>query len=824
MDNLLRDIQLSIRLLFKNPAFSILASLALAVGIGGVATQSSIVYSVLYRGLKFENADRIVHIERRNLVNENQDRWQREIPLQDFKVIQERQKSFDYIGGYFGGTVNFTHNGVPHRVNGARISGGFSDAIKVNPFLGRSISVEDDKQGAPAVMLLSYGVWQNQFAGDPDVVGSTIHINGRTGTVIGVMPHDFKFPLSEDVWIPLYQAQNPNQPRPEGFSIEAFGVLKEGVSIDLATAELGTILSNLERDFPQYNEGFTAAELKPYHKEFIDDDTTVILWSMFVAVFLVLLVACANVANMLLARATVRLKELAIRTSLGASRKRVINQLLTESIVLSLVGATFGVIWAFYNVKAVWEQANANQQIPGWMEFSLEPAVLIFVVVVTVGSGIIAGIVPALKATRSNVVELLKDDSRTGSSLHIGAFTKILVAVQIAFSCILLVVAGLMMRGVGKISDADYGFDKDATLTARMGLFEGDYPEQADRWTFMNHLLRNLEEHPEIETAAMSSRYRFGWAGGSLIQAENIDTDPEEIPFHNIENVSWDYFKAMEIEPIAGRVFEEIDEVNPDQVVVINERYAERVFPNQNPIGKRLTTRSGDERVRLTGEDIQWRTIVGIVPDTRMQGLMNSEFEGGGVFVLMTEERVDRFNTVILNGKAEPNTLIALLHNQIRTLDPNLPIYAVGTPRKIIDEDNGQFNFLAQTFATFGLISLFLGAIGIYGIMSFSVNQRIQEWGIRSAIGAKPKNILRLILGQGSRQAGFGLIAGLIFAYFVAVAMKQNMPGLMFDIPPEDPSTYIAVILILGAVSLISCWIPGIRASRIHPMEALRHQ
>jgi putative ABC transport system permease protein len=824
MDNLLRDIQLSLRLLIKNPGFSILASLALAVGIGGVATQSSIVYSVLFRGLKFENADRMMHIERRNVVNENQDRWQREVPLQDFKIIQERQTSFEYVGAYFSGTVNFTYNGNPYRVNGGRISGGFSDALKVSPFLGRSISPEDDKQGAPAVLLLSYGVWQDRFASNPNVVGSTIHINGRTGTVIGVMPEDFVFPLNEDVWIPLYQAQNPDLPRPEGFGVEVFGVLKEGVSQERATAEISTIMANIEQEFPQFNEGFSVAELKPFHREYIDDDTTIILWSMFVAVFLVLLVACANVANMLLARASVRSKELAIRTSLGASRKRVVNQLLTESIVLSLVGAFFGIIWAYFNVASVWRQANANQDIPAWMEFSIEPAVLAFVVLITVGSGLVAGVVPALKATKANVMELLKDDSRTGSSLHIGVFTKVLVAVQIAFSCILLVVAGLMMRGVSQIADADFGFDKDAALTARMGLFEGDYPEQSDRWIFMNNLLRNLEERPEIETAAMSSRYRFGWSGGSLIQAEEIDTDPENIPFHNIENVTWDYFKAMEIEPMAGRVFEEVDEANPGQVVVINERYAERVFPGQNPIGRRLTTRSGDERERQTGEDIQWRTIIGVVPDTRMQSLLNNQFQGGGVFVLMEEDRVDRFNTVILNGRSDPNQLAPILREEIRALDPNLPIYAVGTPRQIIDEDNGQMNFLAQTFATFGLISLFLGAIGIYGIMSFSVNQRTQEWGIRSAIGAKPKNILRLILSQGSRQAGIGLVAGLIFAYSVAVAMKQNMPGLMFDIPPEDPSTYIIVILILSIVSLLSCWIPAIRASRIHPMQALRHE
>jgi putative ABC transport system permease protein len=824
MDNLLRDIKLSIRLLIKNPGFSLLASLALAVGIGGVATQSSIVYSVLFRGLKFDNADRIMHIERRNIVNENQDRWGREIPIQDFKVIQERQESFDFVGGYFSGTVNFTHNGVPHRVNGARISGGFSEALGVSPYLGRSISPEDDRQGAPAVMLLSYGVWRDQFGGDPNVVGTTIHINGRTGTVVGVMPADFVFPLSEDVWIPLYQAQNPDQPRPEGFGLEVFGILKNGVSQERATAELATILANIEQDFPQYNEGFSAVELKAFHREYIDDDTTIILWSMFVAVFLVLLVACANVANMLLARASVRAKELAIRTSLGASRKRVINQLLTESVVLSLVGAAVGIAWAYYNVGAVWRQANASQQIPAWMEFAIEPAVLGFVVLITVGSGLIAGIVPALKATRANVNEMLKDDSRTGSSLHIGVFTKVLVAVQIAFSCILLVVAGLMMRGVTKIADADFGFDKDAALTARMGLFEGDYPGQSDRWSFMNNLLRNLEQRPEIEVAALSSRYRFGWSGGSLVQAEEVDTDPENIPFHNIETVTWDYFDAMEIQPLSGRLFEEVDEVNPDQVVVINERYAQRVFPGQNPVGKRLTTRSGDEQVRQTGEDIQWRTIVGVVPDTRMQSLMNSEFQGGGIFILMTEQRLDRFTTVIVKGRTEPKKLAPVLREEIRALDPNLPIYAVGTPREIIDEDNGQFNFLAQTFGTFGLISLFLGAIGIYGIMSFSVNQRIQEWGIRSAIGAKPKNILRLILAQGSKQAAFGLVAGLLFAYSVAVAMKQNMPGLMFDIPPEDPSTYGIVILLLSFVSLVSCWIPALRAARIHPMQALRHQ
>lgn len=824
MDNLIRDLQFSLRLLARQPGFSILATLALAIGISSVATQSSIIYSVLYRGLPYPQADRLVHVERNNLLNANANQFQREIPIQDLKVLQERQKSFEGLGGFFGGTVNFTFQGVPHRVNGARISGDFAQWLGVQALLGRAITAEDDRPGAPAVMLLSYGVWQKYFNGSAQVVGAPVRVNGQPGTVIGVMPQNFKFPLQEDVWIPLYQAENPDVARPNGFNVEVFGLLKNGVSEEQASVEIGTILASLEKEFPQYNEGFSSAELKAYHKEFIDEETRLILWAMFVAVILVLLVACANVANMLLARAAVRSKELAIRSSLGASRRRVIYQLLTESIVLASIGGILGVVRAYYLTGEIWKEANANQDIPGWMEFAVEPAVLLFSLCVTLLTGILAGLVPALKATRANVNEILKDDSRTGSSLHIGSFTKMLVAVQIAFSCILLVVAGLLLKGAGKLNQADFGFNKDAAITARMGLFEGDYPEPGDRWRFMNRLLQRLEERPEIQTAALSSRYRFGWSGGSIVQAEGIDIDESSIPFHNIERVSWNYFQAMDMQALAGRLFEERDTLQADRLVIINELYAEKVFPGENPVGRRLTLRSGDGQVRQSGEDVQWREIIGVVPDTRMQGLLNSDFDGGGVFLLMTEKDIDRFNTLIVRGPEDPTKLIPLLREEIRALDPNLPIYAVGTPRQLIDEDNSQFMFLADTFGTFGLIALFLGAIGIYGIMSFSVNQRRQEWGIRAALGARPRSILKLIIAQGMRQAGIGLGIGLAIAYLAALTMKTHMDALMYGVSPQDPFTYLKVVLTLASVALLACLIPALRASRVHPMQALRYE
>jgi predicted permease len=827
LEALWRDIRYGIRIMLKHPGFSGMAVFALALGIGSVVTMLSVINGAIWKGLPFEEPQELAYVAR---FNENRDQWDRGIPYDDLQYIQGRQTSFEGLAGYFGGTVNVSYEGTPMRYTGSRINANFLDLLGIRPILGTGFTEEQDQEGVAPVILLSYGVWQGQFGGDPGVIGKAVRINGKLGEIVGVMPEGFAFPTQDDVWIPLGSAHPWSDPeRAQDYNLNVFGRLHNGVTFDQATAELTTFVAQLAEAFPNRNERYRTGSVEPFAPAILGEWQIQLMWIMTAMAGFVLLIACLNVANLLLARSTLRMKELAIRSSLGASRIRIVSQLLIESVTLSAVGALIGIGISRWATGALMNY-SATLNMPFWFDFSIDLRILGFVVAITALAGIASGLVPALRASKANVNHLLKDDTRTGTSRGLKLFSHSLVVVQVAVSCVALIGAALMMRSVSNIMETDMNFDTDAVYTGRMGLFEGDYPTPEERNNFFITLKRNLEARPEIASAALYGRYRWDLIGLDWGRPEREFAEPQEfedLPFCTYEYVSWDYFETLAID-LKGRSFNELDcQDSATPVTVINKALADTLFPGEDPIGQRFRRAPWPQELARVANpaDIQtpWYTVVGIAPNMAAQGLGNQTgAEGRHYFLPLLPSDTRTFMTIAVRptGGQNPLTLASSVREEVVKLDPNLPLYAAGTPAMIIEEDTAFRRVIANIFKIFGGLAVLLASIGIYGVMSFSVNQRIQEFGIRAALGAIPRNILNLVMKGGFIQLIIGLVVGLVGAFFATKLMQR----MLYQVANDDPLTYGLVSLIFSVVALAAVFFPARRAAQVHPAQALRNE
>ncbi|MEJ2371373.1 MAG: ABC transporter permease, partial [Gemmatimonadales bacterium] len=536
MSGLLKELRYAVRMLRKNPGTSLIAVLALGLGIGLTTIMFSIVYGAVWKGLPFEGAEKLVHIERNNLA---EDIESMEVPIHDFLDYRKAQTSFEGLAGFYSGTVNLAGTERPERYDGAFISANAFELIRVQPVLGRNFQEGEDTPAADPVMLLGYHVWQDRFGGDPEVVGQVARVNGEQTTIVGVMPEGFRFPVAEDVWLPL--RMDPLElERGEGLSLEVFGRLRDGTNIDQASAEMQAIAARLAEEYPDTNEG-VGAVLKPYVDEYIGAEPRAMLYTMLGAVFLVLLVACANVANLLLSRAATRSKELAIRSAVGASRLRVIMQLLGEGVVLASAGAVLGIGISVLGI-GMFNRAVEPTDPPFWIDIGLNTVVLVFVIVIAVLAGVLSGILPAIQASGSAVNEVLKDESWGSSGFRVGKLSKGLVVGEIALSLGVLVAAGLMIKSVTNLKTIDYGFDTETTFTARMGLFEADYPDTTSRREFFREVLRRVEQRPGVEAAAIVTALPGAWSYGSRFGIEGATYDrDQDYPVARFATVSPDF-------------------------------------------------------------------------------------------------------------------------------------------------------------------------------------------------------------------------------------------------------------------------------------------
>ncbi len=806
MDPLLQDLKYGIRMLFKHPGLAAVSVLALALGLGLTTTMFSIVYGALLRGLPFEGASRLLIIKERNVTRVNAERTP---SIHDFTDWRAQQRSFTDLAGFYSGTVNVAGDeGRPERFTGAFITPSAFRMVGIPAMLGRTFTDDEDRPETPLSILLGFNVWKNRFASDRAIVGRTIRVNGQAATVIGVMPEGFKFPLQQDLWLPL-RLDPLKLKRGEGQSVEVFGRLRPGVSADQAALEFTAIGRRLAEQYPETNKDLGTL-IQPFTTEFIGKEPRALLFTMLGAVFAVLLIACSNVANLLLARAAVRTKEVAIRTALGASRWRVVSQLLAEAFVLSAVGAMLGLGIAALGVR-LFNNAIADTQPPFWIDIRVDSVVLAFVFGVTLLASLIAGILPALQATGANVNEVLKDESRGSSSFRLGRFSKGLVVAEIALSCGLLVAAGLMIKSVVKLKTFDYGVTTDDVFTARVGLFEAAYPDSLKRQLFWTGLVQRLQDQPGVRGVALTSRLpALGTGTENLAIEGKAYAADRDYPEARSAVITPDYFQTFGASVAEGRAFGAGDDGTGLPVAIVNRSFAARFYPGASAIGRRFRTGRADSRA-------PWRTIVGVVPDLSMNGTDSATFQG---FYVPLAQSDARFISIAIRAQGDPMALAPVVRSTVAAIDPDLPIYFVQTERQAIDQNTWFYDVFGTLFMIFWFVALFLATVGVYGVMSFAVSRRTQEVGVRMALGAGSRDVIGLFLRQGAYQVGTGVLIGL----GLAVLLARGLRIILFRVEPTDPVMFAGITLVLVATGLLACFVPARRATRVDPMVALRYE
>ncbi|MFN2508878.1 MAG: ABC transporter permease [Chthoniobacterales bacterium] len=822
----LQDVRIGLRVLIKEKTFCILAVTVLALGICGVTTQFTVVNAFVLRGFSFPHPEQLMSV---GLIDPKADDNQNNggagnIPSsQDYEDLRSAQQSFAMMSGYLNGsTINVTYKNSPTRYTGGYVTEDFFKILGVSPILGRDFTGGDNKPGAEKVTLIGHEIWQRDFGGDPNIVGQPVRINGKAATIVGVMPQGFKFPNSEQLWVPLYN-EFPVKSRedPSGIGPAILGRLKPGVSLDQVNLEFAQLAARLAKEYPKTNGQLTTASVQPLLKSFVGPQLRQTVYAMLGAVIVVLLIACVNVMNMQFGRAALRAKELAIRGALGATRWRIVRQMLTESLLVAVLGAVIGVILAHWAVGLLVRATSAlPQPLPYWVSFTIDAPVLLFTVGITLLATIVSGFIPAILSARANPAEVMKEGGRGNSSRLVNVLTRVLVIGQIALTAALLIAAAFQIKSIRNQITVDYGYDEDAVYSARMGLFEGDYPTHEARQQFFVRALRALRNHPAFENAAMTARFRMTFAnfGQYEVDGQTYVTDRDR-PRGNSEAISDGYFSALGLKILEGRDFTIEDNDAKQPVAIVNSSFARKYYGNQSPLGRRI-------RLFNPAKLEDWRTIVGVVPDTLMQGPFNQQTDASGFYIpLLGVPPAPQFVTVVVRPHQgqRADTLGPILGQAVAQIDANLPVYFGGTPARLHDEILGANRIIATLFTIFGITAVVLSAVGLYGVMSFSVNQRTQEFGIRMALGADAARIVRMVMTQGAWQLSIGLFLGVgAAALLLGVIGAQALQNFLFKVNTLDPWIYSAVVLLLSAVAAASCLVPARRATRVNPIVALR--
>jgi len=830
LDSFRQDVRVGLRVLFKDKTFCFLAVLVLGLGIGGATTQFTLVNAIALRGLSFPHPEQLMTV---GLIDpktsdQNNNFGLGNIPsAQDYEDLKNAQQSFAMMAAYLNGsTININYKNNPQRYTGGYVTEDFFKILGVSPIMGRDFTAEDDKPGAEKVAILGHEVWKRDFGGDPNIVGQSVRINGKAATVIGVMPPNFKFPVSEELWVPYYN-EFPLTPR--GAPIfgagnaapSIMGRLKPDVTLDQVNAEFVGLARRLAEENPKTNQTLTSANVQPLVNSMVGPQFCQTVWAMLAAVILVLLIACVNVMNMQFGRAALRAKELAIRGALGATRWRLVQQMLTESLVVAAFGAFFGILLAYWAVDLFTRTTNALPfPLPYWIQFTIDGRVLAFTVAITVVATIVSGLVPALLSAHGNPAEMMKEGGRGNSSRLVNLITRSLVVGQIALTAALLIAATLQIKSIRNQITLNYGYDENAIYSARMGLMEGAYPTDDAKRQFFMRALRELRANPQFDAAALTDRFRMTFAnqGQYEIDGQKYMTDRDRSR-GNFESVSDNYFSTIGLKILEGRDFT-IDDLDAKQpVAIVNASFARKYWGNQSAIGHQV-------RIFNPGQPQPWRTIVGVVPDTLMQGPFDQQTDNAGFYMpLLGGEPAAQFCTIVVRPHSgqRAETIGPALSRAVAQLDPDLPIYFPGTAARLHDETLGGNRIMANLFVIFGAVAFVLSAVGLYGVMSFSVNQRTQEFGIRMALGADAARIFRMVMQQGAWQLVIGLALGaggaaLLLGVIVATALKN----ILFKVNPLDSSIYLAVAGLLTFVAALSCFVPARRATRVDPIQALR--
>lgn len=780
-----------------------LAVVALALGIGLTTTMFSIVNGAILRGLPFPESDRVVHVAPFDIADQDDEG----ATERTFVELAARQTSFEELAAFYGQTLNVVGpNGVPERYQGAWVTANTFRLIKVAPVLGRDFRDEESRPGAAPVVMIGHRVWQDRFGGDPAVIGQALRVNGTPMTIIGVMPEKFRFPSRNDIW-PALVIDSARSARPDGVTFEVIGRLVDGVSMTRAGAEMATVWHQFEQAFPDEYEGQYTIEVKTFIEEFIGSETIAALWTMLVAVLGVLVIACANVANLVLARTVDRSRELAVRTALGAGRGRIVGQTLLEVLLLTVVGAVLGLAIAQIGVM-FFNRAIVDTDPPFWIDIRVDAAVLLFVTMTTVAAALAAGVVPAVRASRMDPMVVLANEGRGDSGIRVGRFMRGLVVIELALSFGLLVMSAFAIQTIVKMGAVDFGFAMRDVWSARVTLPTEAYPDDERRRQFTDAVVARLATQPGVRRAAATTGVPIGGGRATIKLPDQVYEDDRDHPEVHRLIVSAGFFETLGVRLREGREFDDRDTAASLPVAIVNESFARTHF-GQATLDRRLALASGPHQ--------EWRTVIGVVPDLGM-GRMPGDTVSDGVYVPMAQVPTGALTLVARVAGPSPLTLTGPVRDIVRDLDPNLPIYDVATLWDATQSDAWAYRVFGTLFLAFGAGALFLATIGLYGVMSFAASRRTHEIGIRMAMGAAAADVIRLVLRQG----GFQIVAGLALGVGLAALLSSSLTILIFDLSPLDPLTFATVAAVLALTGLIACLVPARRASAVDPLVALR--
>ncbi len=805
MNTLLQDLRYGFRMLLKHKSFTIVAIIALGLGIGANTAIFSLVNGVLLRPLPYPDADRIVYFEGQNL---ERGIAQSNISAPDFEDWTNQSNAFAHTAFYWtGGAAFAAGNGEPERVPRAGVTSAFFDVLGVQPMLGRAFLVEEHPPNGPPVAILSEGLWKRRFGSDRDIIGKTITISARPVTVVGVMPGGFEFPEESQIWTPA--GVNIAEESRDNRSYSAIGRLKPGVKLEQAQTQISAINQQLALAHADTNKGWgvNLAILHELQVRAVRPSLLVLLG----AVALVLLIACANVANLLLARAAARQKEIAIRTALGASRTRVIRQMLTESLLLSVLGGCLGLLLSVWLTELL--VAMNPPDSPRLSEVSLDYRVLAFTVAVSALTGILFGLAPALQASRLNVSGSLKEGGRTGTGHRRTDARSLLLIGEVALSLILLVGAGLLIKSFFRLQDVKPGFNPERVLIASLSLPSAKYKEDARRVEFYRELTTRLQALSGVEAAGAGLNLPLGASNyligrGFIPDGRPMTADEEVGAMYSTATPG--YFEALQIPLLAGRLFNERDNADTPKTVIINRTAAIKSFGSEaGALGKRLTIWR-DEKFP--------REVVGVVGDVKPAAL--AEDGGAQIYTPHAQDGSWGFLTVVLRTTAAPAAMTATLRREVLSLDKDQPIYNVRTMDEVVAQSIGTRRVSMLLVSVFAGAALLLAAVGIYGVMAYSVTQRTQEIGIRMALGAQAGDVLRMVVRQGMTLALVGIGVGLAGAF----GFTRMLASLLFGVNASDPLVYVGISFLLGFVALLACYLPARRAAKLDPMKALARQ
>ncbi len=814
-------IRLASRRASKNLTTSAIAVLTMALGIALVISTFAILDGIMIRGLPFEDSEQLVHLERSHL-----ERGISSLAASqhDFEDWREQQESFEGLAAFQTGTIYLAGEGLAERYAAANLSANTLDLLRVGPALGRGFLAADEQPGAPQVLLIGHHVWQKRYGGGDDILGAEVFANGLPATIVGVLPEGFRFPVSQDVWLPL-QLETHELARGEGQTLEVFGRLRSGVSRQQAASGMATVAERLAQQYPETNRGIGAI-VQPFVNEFVPPDTREILTLTLVAVGLILLIACFNVANLLLGRTLVRRSELAIRSVLGSGRWRTVGQVLADATLLVVLGGGLGLVFAQFTLQIV-DQQLARFDLPFWYDFRIDSRVLLFALLATGVAVAIASALPALQATRTGLNQFLSAAGRSSTDFRQSRASRALLVCEVAFSCALLIGAALTVRSVIEAGRFDLGFGTGDVLTARVGLGTSSTPDQDGPEGFSGpevyeRLRQRIAGHPEVamvaiadviptDTKRFAARVRYEQPGETY-------ATPREMPRSRLSRVSPEYFEVFEVDILAGRAFTVADREGAETVAIVNEAFARREWPDQNPIGKTVDLWMGEEKEVATPGAGQVE-IVGMVPTLRFAEFDNND-DQQALYLPVAQQPLRSAWVAVKTRSGDPLAFATSLRELASVEEPELAIYWVRSMEQVFKDTLSYSNLVGLLYTVLAGIALLLACVGLYGVMSFAVSQRVHEMGVRMAIGATGRDVMRLVLRDGLSKVRMGLLLGLAMGLLLSLGLRN----LIFGIGAQDPVTFTIVPIMLWVVAAAACLIPARRAAGVDPIRALRNE